>query len=172
MTATAQKALVFHQSAFDYSKVMKPKHRKVEPRYITDLGALFSDDCLNVLPLIRNETVDTIFADPPFNLNKEYGSKSNDSRSDEEYLTWCYQWIDECIRILKPGGSFFLYNLPKWNVMLGAHMAQQGLTFRHWIAIAIGNTFPLPGRLYPAHYSMLYYCKGKPNTFRKIPYSD
>ncbi len=140
----------------------------VEPYYVTSLGALFSDDCLNILPRIRDDTVDIIFADPPFNLTKEYGSKSNDNMSDEEYLAWCCQWIDECIRILNPGGSFFLYNLPKWNVMLGAHMAQQGLTFRHWIAIAIGSTLPFPGRLYPAHYSLLYYSKGKPKTFRKI----
>jgi site-specific DNA-methyltransferase (adenine-specific) len=27
---------------------------------------------------------------------------------------------------------------------------------------------PIPGRLYPAHYSLLYYTKGKPNTFRRI----
>ena len=65
MTATAQNALVFHQSAFDYSKILEPNHRKVEAHYITDLGALFSDDCLNVLPFIQNETVDTFFADPP-----------------------------------------------------------------------------------------------------------
>ena len=168
MTAAAQKALVFHQSGFDPAKLLKQGKNEITPHYVTDLGALFSDDCMNILPRIQDESVDTIFADPPFNLNKEYGSKSNDNRTDEEYLSWCYQWIDECTRIIKPGGSFFLYNLPKWNVMLGAHMAQQGLTFRHWIAIAICSTMPLPGRLYPAHYSMLYYSKGKPKTFRKI----
>jgi DNA modification methylase len=30
------------------------------------------------------------------------------------------RWTAECVRVLKPGGSFFLYNLPKWNVLLGA----------------------------------------------------
>jgi site-specific DNA-methyltransferase (adenine-specific) len=32
----------------------------------------------------------------------------------------------------------------------------------------MGNCLPIQGRLYPAHYSLLYYSKGKPNTFRKI----
>lgn len=168
MTAIKQQSLVFHQSSFEYGRLFKPTAARITPYYLTDLGALFSDDCLNVLPHIDDEVVDTVFADPPFNLKKEYGQKSNDNLSEEEYLDWCYRWIDECIRVLRPGGSFFLYNLPKWNVMLGAHMAQRGLTFRHWIAIAIGNSLPIAGRLYPAHYSLLYYSKGKPKTFRKI----
>ena len=42
------------------------------------------------------------------------------------------------------------------------------MQFRHWIAVSIKFGLPIPGRLYPAHYSLLYYTKGKPKTFRKI----
>jgi site-specific DNA-methyltransferase (adenine-specific) len=42
------------------------------------------------------------------------------------------------------------------------------MMFRHWIAISIKASLPITGRLYPAHYSLLYYSKGKPKTFRKI----
>lgn len=129
---------------------------------------MFDDDCLNVLPHLQDEIVDTVFADPPFNLNKEYGAKSNDNLGDNQYIEWCYQWIDECIRILKPGGSIFIYNLPKWNLLLGAHLLKRGLDFRHSIAIEMNNCLPITGRLYPSHYNMLYFTKGKPNTFRKI----
>lgn len=134
----------------------------------TKYGALFKGDCLKILPAIAAETIDTVFADPPFNLGKEYGEKVNDEREEEEYLAWCHRWIDECIRVLKPGGAFFLYNLPKWNVPLGHYLGTKGLQFRHWIAISIKLILPIPGRLYPAHYSLLYYTKGKPKTFRRI----
>ncbi len=43
-----------------------------------------------------------------------------------------------------------------------------GMTFRHWIAINIKLSLPILGRLYPSHYSLLYYTKGKPKTFIKI----
>jgi site-specific DNA-methyltransferase (adenine-specific) len=109
-----------------------------------------------------------VFADPPFNLNKKYGTKSTDSQSDPEYLAWCYAWLDECIRAVKPGGAVFLYNLPKWNIHLGAFMNDRGLDFRHWIAVEQKNCLPIPGRLYPAHYSLLYYTKGKPARFQRI----
>jgi len=153
MSVAVQKKLFSHESDFDYLPFLKAE---TAPHYLTDLGALFSGDCLHILPTIQDDSIDTIFADPPFNLNKEYGEKSNDNLSDADYLAWCYKWIDECIRVVKPGGSLFIYNLPKWNIMLGAHLTQRGMMFRHWIAIAMGNTLPIPKRLYPAHYSALH----------------
>jgi len=69
---------------------------------------------------------------------------------------------------LKPGGALFVYNLPKWNILLGSYLAETGMTFRHWIAINIKLFLPIPGKLYPSHYGLLYFTKGKSNTFRKI----
>jgi site-specific DNA-methyltransferase (adenine-specific) len=120
-----------------------------------------------VLPHIRDAVVDTVFADPPFNLGKEYGENCNDLLPDGHYLSWCMRWIAECVRTLKPGGAFFLYNLPKWNVLLGAYLASLKMDFRHWIAIEISACLPMPGRLHPSHYSLLYYTKGKPKQARR-----
>lgn len=145
---------------------MKPAAPK--PIFATALGHLFEADCMHVLPFIETNSVDTIFADPPFNLKKSYGRRTTDDMADAEYLHWCKQWLEECIRILKPGGSLFLYNLPKWNISLGAFLSEQGLDFRHWIAIEHKSSLPIPGRLYPAHYSLLYYSKGKPSRFQRI----
>lgn len=152
--------------SFNVRKYMKRK--ELIPYYKSDLGALFEGDCMKYLPSIKDEVVDTIFADPPFNLGKKYGTNTNDNIPDDDYLEWCRSWVKECVRILKPGGAFFLYNLPKWNILLGAYLTELGMSFRHWIAIEINSTLPIPGRLYPSHYSLLYYSKGKPAIFRKI----
>ena len=97
------------------------------PYYVSDLGALFEGDCLEFLQTVKDGVVDTVFADPPFNLGKQYGARANDNLPDEEYVQWCQKWLSECVRVLKPGGSIFVYNLPKWNVLLGADLAQLGL---------------------------------------------
>ncbi len=136
--------------------------------YSTALGTLYEGDCVKLLPFICNESIDTVFADPPFNLSKVYGLKVNDNRPDEDYISWCKKWLDQCIRVLKPGGAIFVYSLPKWNIILGNYLNECGLTFRHWIAVNIKLSLPIPGRLYPSHYSLLYFTKGKPKTFRKI----
>jgi site-specific DNA-methyltransferase (adenine-specific) len=138
------------------------------PYYATASGLLYEGDCLGILPKIGTGVIDMIFADPPFNLGKTYGRRTNDSRADAEYITWCQRWLTECIRILKPGGALFVYNLPKWNILIGSHLMEQGMQFRHSIAIEMKSCLPIPGRLYPAHYGLLYFTKGKPKTFRRV----
>ena len=161
------------QQALKYQKFWMPGN-VIEPDIVgkiafsTQKGVLFRGDIQEILPFIQSESIDTIFADPPFNLSKVYGANVNDSKSEEEYIAWCRAWVDECIRVVKPGGAIFIYNLPRWNIILGNHLTGAGMTFRHWIAINMKLSLPIPGRLYPAHYSLLYYTKGTPKTFRKI----
>lgn len=138
-------------------RVSRPKNKK--PALRTQLGSVYECDCADLLSLIEPESVDLAFADPPFNLGKEYRSKINDALATEEYVDWCKEWLDGMVRALKPGGSLFLWNLPKWNLPLGAHLGQS-LTFRHWIAVDIKYSLPIQGRLYPSHYSLLYFIKG------------
>lgn len=158
--------LFTHQSTFDYQRYLKQS--TIAPVLVTDLGALFADDCLKILAMIKDQQIDTIFADPPFNLGKEYRKSTNDNLSEVEYLNWCNEWITECVRTLKVGGSIFIYNLPKWNIVLGNYLNGLGMQFRHWIAVEINATFPIKGRLYPSHYSLLYYTKGSPKTYHNI----
>jgi site-specific DNA-methyltransferase (adenine-specific) len=136
-----------------------------DPYFSTPLGKLYAEDCMTMMQRIETDSVDVVFADPPFNLGKDYGKGINDQLATEEYLDWCRAWIRECVRVLAPGGSFWLYNLPKWNIELGHELGAAGLMFRHWVAIDIKMLLPIPGRLYPSHYSLLYYSKGKPKTF-------
>ena len=139
-----------------------------EPVLRTKLGTLYQDDCMSILPRIEAGSVDTFFADPPFNLKKDYSDLVSDDLSDDDYLSWCQGWIEEGVRVLADGGSFFLYNLPKWNIPLGYHLGTLGMTFRHWIAIEHLSRLPIQGRLYPSHYALLYFTKGKPNVFGRI----
>lgn len=164
----SQPILKWSEKKFDVTPLLKGVEIQPIPFHTTSLGILYSADCMSVLPIIKDEVVDTIFADPPFNLGKQYGEKTDDNLPVKRYLRWCEEWLTECIRVLRPGGSIFLYNLPKWNVLLGAFLAQQGLQFRHWIAIEISASLPISGRLHPSHYSLLYYSKGRPKTFHRI----
>lgn len=83
------------------------------PEISTPLGNLYRADCMTVLPEIPPESVHTVFADPPFNLNRDYGQRTRDDYTESEYLDWCHSWLAECIRVLVPGGSLFVYNLPR-----------------------------------------------------------
>jgi len=162
-----QSALKWLDTDFDVRPFLKPES-ELAPFFVSPLGALFSGDCTEILAAIEDCVVDTVFADPPFNLGKEYGANCDDELPDAKYVSWCKNWVAECVRVLKPGGSLFLYNLPKWNILLGAHLAELHMQFRHWIAVEISASLPITGRLHPSHYSLLYFSKGKPKTFKRI----
>lgn len=133
--------------------------------FTTNNGALFNKDCIEYLKSVEDDTVNLIFADPPFNLNKIYDEGVNDDLSTSEYLNWCFKWIDQCIRILKPGGSICIYNIPKWSTYFSEYLNKQ-LTFRSWISVDMKYSLPIAGRLSPSHYALLYYVKGeKPTVF-------
>ena len=137
------------------------------PYYTTELGELLQGDSLAILPTLPSKSYDLIFADPPFNLAKDYGRGINDKMKDGDYVAWCNTWIAECVRLLAPGGSIWIYNLPRWNVELGHELNRHGMFFRHWIAIDVKMSLPIPGRLYPSHYSLIYYSDGKPRVFNR-----
>jgi site-specific DNA-methyltransferase (adenine-specific) len=135
--------------------------------FTTNKGVLFEGDCLELLSTMKTKSIDCVFADPPFNIGKDYKNGYNDSQSDNEYLIWCEKWISECSRVLKDGGAFYLYATPELNILFG-NILNKTLQFRHWIALSMKGTFRRGNRLYPAHYSLLYYTKGEPKTFNNL----
>jgi site-specific DNA-methyltransferase (adenine-specific) len=54
---------------------------------------------------LPSNSVDLIFADPEYNVGKDYGVSKDDR---EDYYNWCFLWITEAFRVLKPTGSFYL----------------------------------------------------------------
>jgi site-specific DNA-methyltransferase (adenine-specific) len=147
------------------------KHKSVlstsRPVLATKYGALYHCDCLLLMKRMRKESIDCIFADPPFNLGKDYRNGQTDDLSRIEYLQWSYDWIDECVRLLANGGALFIYCLPKWAYLFASHLDPK-LEFRHWIAVTMKSTYRRGRRLYPAHYAILYFTKGKPKVFNRL----
>jgi adenine-specific DNA-methyltransferase len=65
-------------------------------------------DVFPSLDQIPDSSVDLIFADPPYNIGKIFGTFIDSWSSDEQYADWCYQWLELCIKKLKPSGSLYV----------------------------------------------------------------
>jgi len=137
-------------------------------------GEVVCSDAVNFLGFLADECADIIFLDPPFNLGKAYGRRTakQDRVRKADYLDFMSNLFAGCLRVLKPGGALFLYHIPRWAIPLAA-VLNEHLAFRHWIAISMKNGFVRGNYLYPAHYALLYYTKGRPAHFRrpKVPLS-
>lgn len=69
---------------------------------------IIQGDSMNILPTLEDNSAQIIIADPPYNIGKDFGNDS-DKQPMEEYLKWSEKWIKECIRVLKPNGTMFIY---------------------------------------------------------------
>jgi site-specific DNA-methyltransferase (adenine-specific) len=80
----------------------------------------------NALQILSDEipdaSVDLVFADPPYNIGKDFNGRKDKWASDEEYREWCYHWLDLCVRKLKSTGSLYLMaatqNMPYLDIYL------------------------------------------------------
>ena len=80
-------------------------------------------DSIKILPTLKSESAQIIIADPPYNIGKDFGNNS-DKQPMDEYLVWCEQWIKECIRILKPNGTMFIYGFSEILAMIYSKIPQ------------------------------------------------
>jgi len=122
---------------------------------------IIQGDCLKIFKNIPDNSVDMTFADPPFNLKKNYRSYK-DRLEFQEYLDWCEKWISEMVRVTKPTGSIFIHNIPKWLTYYASFL-NEFAHFKHWISWD-APTAPMGKSLQPSNYGILFYGKSEKGT--------
>jgi site-specific DNA-methyltransferase (adenine-specific) len=113
-TSKELKAICKEQKIKGYSNLNKDELLKVLKVEIKECKTdvirqdIIQGDALDILPTLLSDSAQIIIADPPYNIGKDFGNDS-DKQPMDTYLTWCDAWIKECIRILKPNGTMFIY---------------------------------------------------------------
>jgi len=74
----------------------------------TDRYRIYLEDAAKMLSSLDDGSIDLLFADPPYNIGKDFGECKDKWNSEEEYLQWCYVWLDLCVKKLKPNGSMYI----------------------------------------------------------------
>ena len=95
------------------------------------VNQIVQGDALKVLPTWPEGCVDLVFADPPFNIGYAYDA-CDDNRPPQEYLDWSERWIDACLRVLKPDGTFWIAIGDEYAAEIRVTMRQRA-TLRNWI---------------------------------------
>ena len=93
---------------------------KDKPYHIGDNFVLYNSDCLKILEQLPENSVDMIFADPPYNLsnggftvhagkmvsvNKGNWDKSKGFKDDYDFH---FKWLEACKKVLKPEGTLWV----------------------------------------------------------------
>ena len=65
-------------------------------------------DAFAVLPKLPQKSFDLLFADPPYNLEKKFGSNKFKKLSGDEYEKWLDSWLRLCVPLLKETASVYI----------------------------------------------------------------
>ena len=118
-------------------------------------GQLYQGDSIAWLLSVESESVDLIFADPPYNLNK---AEWDSFESQEDYIDWSLQWICQAARVLKPTGSLYVCGFSETLADL-KHPASQYFKGCRWLVWHYKNKANLGHDWGRSHESIIHFRK-------------
>ncbi|RBA45695.1 DNA methyltransferase [Elizabethkingia anophelis] len=138
----------------------------------TELGKLHNHDAIEFLKQMNSNSVDLIFADPPYNIKK---AEWDTFASQKEYVQWSMEWITEAHRVLKNTGSLYICGFSEIlaDIKWAASPLFKGCKWLVWFYRNKANLGSDWGR---SHESILHFRKSKDFRFNideiRIPYNE
>ena len=158
------------EDGFKGERVKKAANRCFLPIYQKSNGALYEGDSIEWMKNIEDESVDLIFADPPYNINKAGWDKFE---TQEAYIDWSLQWISEAHRILKKEGTLYVCGFSEILADI-KHPAMRHFKSCRWLVWHYKNKANLGNDWGRSHESILHLRKSKKHSFNvddvRIPY--
>lgn len=147
-----------------------------EPYFQEGNFVLYHGDCRSILAELPENSIDTIFADPPYNLsndgftvhagrrvsvNKGDWDKSRGLKGDFEFHL---EWLEACKRVLKPNGTIWISGTYHSIYTCGYALQLLGFKILNDISWFKPNASPnLSGRYFTASHETLLWARKDPD---------
>ena len=135
-------------------------------------GKLWCGDSINWLKSLPSESVDLVFADPPYNINK---ADWDTFESQEQYIQFSIEWIKQAARVLKPSGSLYVCGFSEILADI-KHPASKYFKSCRWIIWHYKNKANLGNDWGRSHESIMHFRKAKQFSLNiddiRIPYGE
>lgn len=131
---------------------------------------IYHMDCLDGLSRLPHDSVDLVFADPPYNIGVDYGNGNKSLDRHEAYIDWCAEWFKAVYRVLKLGGAFYTMHYPEVCAYWLPRLRALRFNFQRWITWYYPtNVGQSPGNWTRSHRTILYCIKGnRPKIFNGL----
>ncbi len=146
--------------------------KNILPHYEHPNGKLFLGDSINWLASLDENSIDLVFADPPYNINK---AEWDNFESQEAYIKWSLLWIKEATRILKSTGSMYICGFSEILADL-KYLASGYFHSCRWLVWNYRNKANLGKDWGHSHESILHFRKSSDFALRvddiRVPYGN
>ncbi|MGZ9797210.1 DNA-methyltransferase [Mycoplasma sp. 4013] len=93
-----------------------------------EVNKVYQMDVIEFLKNLKDNSVDLIIADPPYNLNKSSWDKFE---SNQEYFEFMYSWLDLAVKKLKDTASIYLFNNSYNSAFILVYLINKGMLFKN-----------------------------------------
>ena len=132
-------------------------------------------DCIQGMKSLNEGSFNLIVADPPYNLNKDFGPWKERERK-EEWRDWTRMWLEESKRLLSDKGNIFVYGIHHHMCWVQCMMYEMGLIYRRQIIWHYENGFAGYGKrsLNATYEPLLWFSKSDHYIYPQIrePYKS
>ncbi len=97
-------------------------------------------DCIDGMRNLPEGFCNLIVADPPYNLNKDFGPWKETERKSE-WKDWTRRWLAEALRVLSDEGNIFVYGIHHHQCWVQCIMYELGFSYRRQIIWHYENGF-------------------------------
>ena len=99
-------------------------------------------DCLEMVPLIESDSLDSIVTDPPAGISFMGKEWDHNKGGRDEWIKWMSEVMIEAKRTLKPGGHALVWALPRTSHWTGMALENAGFEVRDCVYHIFGSGFP------------------------------
>ena len=101
------------------------------------LNQIILGDCIEKLQELPDKSIDLVILDPPYwkVIQEKWDYQW---RTEEDYVEWCLQWLNQISRVIKLSGSLYLFGYLRNLFYLYDHLIKLGFAFRQQIIIDKG----------------------------------
>ena len=126
-----------------------------------DVNKIYQGNCLDILKTFPDDFIDFIITDPPYmvsqnkkihrsnntkfkgkDINLNFGDWDIQWKSKEEHIEWCFAWLKECIRILKPYRHLVFFFDKAWVTPVWNFLEANGMKGRQLLLWIKSNPAP------------------------------
>lgn len=129
-----------------------------------DKHKIIFGDAMEALKMLPDNSVDLIFADPPYNIGKNFNGKIEKWDTEESYLNWCYEWLDLCIKKLKPNGSFYVMTATQYMPYFDIYLRKR-LTILSRLVWSYDSSGVQAKKYYGSMYEPILFCVKDKNNY-------
>ena len=149
-----------------------PAESNPQLHYQNENGKLYLGDSITWLNSLEDESINLVFADPPYNIKK---ADWDNFKSQEDYINWSMNWIDAAYKKLTKNGTLYICGFSEILADL-KHPASKLFRSCKWLVWHYKNKANMSNDWGRSHESLLHLRKGKEFTFNvddvRIPYGE